>query len=185
METLVLSGNVYFTLVMKVKRNIYRTKIVNCVISKAELKRGCTLSEGWGIQVKVHNDQSRLVKISNILDHPHLIQFWMNGKHLPPKLSLLNVRDVMHIGPTAATMLDELHGNPLQYCAVPNYHDLFFGNKRRDYEAHALKNTWISTREIVDAFTLANDDEAFFEVRAEVDQVMSEALFTTYGQFSE
>ena len=83
METLVLSGNVYFAFVMKVKRNIYCSQIVDRVISKAELKRGCTESEGWGIQVKVHNDQTRLVKFSNLLDHPDLIQFWMNGKDLP------------------------------------------------------------------------------------------------------
>ena len=104
LETLVLGGNVYFTLVMKVKRNIYCSQLINRIISKAELKKGCTESEGWGIQIKAHNDQTRLVKFSNLLDHPDLIHFWMNdGKDLPAKLPLMrivlpNVKDVMHIG---------------------------------------------------------------------------------------
>ena len=52
-------------------------------------------------------------------------------------------------------------------------------------KAQALKDARISTRAIVDAFTLVNDDEAFVEVQTEVDQVMSEAVFATYGQFTE
>ena len=32
---------------------------------------------------------------------------------------------------------------------------------------------------------MANDDEAFVEVRSEVDKVMSEAVFATYGEFTE
>ena len=114
----------------------------------------------------------------------------MNGKDLPAKLPLMrivlsSVRDVMCIGPTAATMLDEVHGDPLQYCSIANHHDLYFGNKRREVEALGLKDAGISTRAIVDAFTLTNDDEAFVEVRTEVDRVMSEAVFATYGQFTE
>ncbi len=92
----------------------------------------------------------------------------MDTVTLKPQLPLLrkvlnNIAwSVMWIGPTAAQMWEEVYSDQTMYCCgTLSFHDYFFGIKKRAFEATVLKDANISTRAIVQAFTLANDDEGF------------------------
>ena len=154
----------------------------------AELTRKCTYTGGNGLVCKFANNHRFLIKFQSMLDYPKDALFFMRNvpTRLPQLKKIINsIKDVTRIGPTALRMLDETFGDGFQYLQILNTHDGHLASKQREAAEVAFASAGLSSKRIIQAFTLDNADAAFVNVRNEVESVMSESVFSVYGQFSE
>ena len=96
-----------------------------------------------------------------------------------------NVTDTTRIGPTASRLLDEVFGDKELSLSVLYNHDAKLKTSLRAAEDKVVKDAEISTKRIIQTFTLEYNDPSFARVRCEVDKVMSESVMSIYGDFSE
>jgi hypothetical protein len=188
-EPLVLKGLVFFGFEMKVRRNIYRSDIVNGIFSKRDLKKNCTKAGGHGLTMELlGNHHEQLITFDNFIsNHSSMLLY---SRSLPSRVShnrkvINNVADTKRIGPTASRLLDEVFGDKEQSTSVLHIHDTKLKTNLRAAEDKVMKQSDISTKRIIQTFTLENNNAAFIKVRDEVDKVMSESVLSIYGNFSE
>ena len=69
-------NTVYYTVVMNVKSNAYRTDFNAGVIERDELIKMCTKEVGSGIHLEMPHGVNPLFKFEYFLSHPKAIQLW-------------------------------------------------------------------------------------------------------------
>ena len=188
LEPLTLNNTIYFAFNVTVQSNIDRSLYKEGYMTIAELTTKCTYTGGNGLVCKFANNHRFLIKFQSMLDYPKDALFFMRNvpTRLPQLKKIINsIKDVTRIGPTALRMLDETFGDGFQYLQILNTHDGHLASKQREAAEVAFASAGLSSKRIIQAFTLDNADAAFVNVRNEVESVMSESVFCVYGQFSE